>query len=102
MSINFLLQVTRILHNGDYDDYDTRMFYDYLKNLDNSVLIDYYNTCTVLNYNNDLELYIEVIDKIISILEVEEEYEKCQILLDKKNKSLEIMKELKEKKYEST
>ena len=97
MSINFLLQATRIIHIGNYDDTETRMIYDYLRNLDNDVLNDYFITNSVLNYNNDLELYIEVIDKMIGILEEEEEYEKCQTLLNKKEESLEIMNNVKEK-----
>jgi len=97
MSINFLLQATRIIHIGNYDDTETRMIYDYLRNLDNDALNDYFITSSVLNYNNDLELYIEVINKMIGILEGEEEYEKCQILLNKKEESLDIMKNIKEK-----
>jgi hypothetical protein len=99
MSINFLLQATRIIHNENYDDTEIRMIYDYLRNLDNSILFDYFNSYSVLNYNNDLELYIEVINKMIKILEKEEEYEKCQVLLNKKEESTDIMK-IKEKNYE--
>jgi len=99
MSINFLLQATRIIHIGNYDDTEIRMIYDYLRNLDYSSLIDYFNTYTVLNYNNDLELFVEVIDKMIEILEKEEEYEKCQILLNKKEESKDIMN-INENNYE--
>ena len=97
MSINFLLQATRIIHIGNYDDTETRMIYDYLRNLDNDTLNTYFITNSVLNYNNDLEFYIEVINKMIGILEEEEEYEKCQVLLKKKEESLDIMKKIKEK-----
>ena len=100
MSINFLLQVTRIIHNGNYDDTETRMIYDYLRNLDNSNLFEYFTSYSVLNYNNDLELYLEVIDKMIEILEKEEEYEKCQVLFNKKEESLDIINNIKEKNYE--
>jgi len=100
MSINFLLQATRIIHIGNYDDTETRMIYDYLRNLDNSTLNDYFSTYSVLNYNNDLELYIEVVDKMIKILETEEEYEKCQVLLNKKEESLDIINNIKENNYE--
>ena len=100
MSINFLLQATRIIHIGNYDDTETRMIYDYLRNLDNSTLNDYFGTYSVLNYNNDLELYVEVVDKMIKILETEEEYEKCQVLLNKKEESLDIINNIKENNYE--
>ena len=92
MSINFLLQAIKIIHIGNYNDTEIRMIYDYLRNLDNVVLNDYFNTYSVLQYNNDLEFCIEVIDKMITILEEKEEYEKCQVLLNKKEESLDIMK----------
>lgn len=102
MSINFLLQATRIIHIGNYDDTETRMIYDYLRNLDNATLIDYFNSYSVLTYNNDLELCIEVIDKMIGIFEEEEEYEKCQALFIKKESAAQIMSNKKEEKYECT
>ena len=92
MSINFLLQAVRIIHNGNYDDTEIRMIYDYLRNLDNVVLIDYFRSNSVLQYSNDLEFCIEVIDNMIVVFEIREEYEKCQILLNKKEESLDIMK----------
>ena len=101
MSINFLLQAIRILHIGNYDDTEIRMIYDYLRNLDNVVLNAYFNTYTVLQYNNDLEICIEVIDKLIKVFEEKEEYEKCQVLLNKKEESLDIMN-IKIEKYEQT
>ena len=92
MSINFLLQAIKIIHIGNYNDTDMRMIYDYLRNLDNVVLNHYFNAYSVLQYNNDLEFCIEVIDKMIIVLEEKEEYEKCQVLLNKKEESLDIMK----------
>lgn len=91
MSINFLLQAVRIIHIGNYDDSEIRMIYDYLRNLDNVVLNDYLNSHTVLQYTNDLEFCIEIIDKVIKIYEIKEEYEKCQVLLSKKEEALSIM-----------
>lgn len=92
MSINFLLQAIRILHIGNYDDTEIRMIYDYLKNLDNVILNEYFNTTSVLQYSNDLEFCIEIIDKMIKVLEEKEEYEKCMILLSKKEEALVIIK----------
>ena len=92
MSINFLLQATRIIHLGNHDDTELQMIYDYIRKLDNETLIGYINTCTVLSYNNDLEFYFEIVDGMISIFEEKEEYEKCKILLNKKQKTLEIIK----------
>ncbi len=72
MSINFLLQAVRIIHVGNYDDTEIRMIYDYLKNLDNFTLNDYFNRNSILTYNNDLEFCIEIIDKMIKIFETDE------------------------------
>jgi hypothetical protein len=59
--------------------------------IDNEILIDYNNTCTVLSYDNDLELYIEIIDSLILVFEEREEYEKCEKLKNKKDDSIEII-----------
>lgn len=101
MSINFLLQALRIIHIGDYDDSELRMIYDYLKNLDNTIFYDYLMSHTVLQYKNDLEFCVEIIDKMIKIFEDKEEYEKCQTLLHKKNDATSIIN-LKIKEYEHT
>jgi hypothetical protein len=37
-----------------------------------------------LSYENDLELFVEILNKMITILEEKEEYEKCQELQFKK------------------
>ena len=84
MSINFLLQATRVLSFGNYDDVELSMTYNYLTALDNEILNDYYNTCTILAYNNDLELYIEIVETLIIVFEEREEYEKCAKLIKKK------------------
>jgi hypothetical protein len=60
-------------------------------NIDNDILNDYNNTCTILSYDNDLELYVEIIDSLIQIFEDREEYEKCELLLFKRDESSEIM-----------
>ena len=92
MSVNFLLQATKIIHIGTYTDAEVGLMYDYLKNLDNLTLNNYFISNNVLHYKNDLELCVEIFDKIIKILESKEDYEKCQILLTKKKEALNIMK----------
>ena len=67
MSINFLLQAVRILHIGNYDDTEIKMIYDYLRNLDNKELNDYFNAHNVLKYHNDLEFCVEVIEQMIKL-----------------------------------
>ena len=91
MSINFLLQSLKTLYQGDYTDDETFMIYTYLKNIDNNNLITYLNTNTLLDYENDLDLYVEVLALLISVFESKEEYEKCDDLLEKKEQSIKIM-----------
>ena len=91
MSINFLLQATRVLHVDNYDDDELTMIYNFMINLDNEILSDYNSTCSILTYDTDLVLYVEIIDSLIDIFEEREEYEKCELLLFKKEESLEIM-----------
>lgn len=91
-TINFLLQATRILHVGNYDEDELRMVYDYIIELDNVILIEYLNTSSILSYSNDLELYIEILEVLTSIFEEREEYEKCNVLKIKKEQSIELIK----------
>ena len=91
MSINFLLQAKRVLSFGNYDDVELSMTYNYLTALDNEILNDYFNTCTILAYNNDLELYIEIVETLIIVFEEREEYEKCVKLKAKKEESINII-----------
>ena len=98
MSVSFLLQATRVLHVGNYDDDEVRMIYDFIKNVDNDLIIEYINKKTILSYNNDLELLIEIIDRMIEILEETEDYEKCLVLKNKKDKCIKENK--KQLKYE--
>lgn len=91
VSFNFLLQATRVLYVGSYEEDELTMIYDFIVSLDESVLEDYHSTCTVLTYNNDLELYVEILDVLIKLYEEKEEYEKCNFLLKKKNQSNQII-----------
>lgn len=91
ISVSFLLQATRVLHVDNYDDDELTMIYNFVINLDNDILNDYNNTCTILSYDNDLELYIEIVDSLIMIFEEKEEYEKCELLLFKREESVEII-----------
>lgn len=93
MSINFLVQAIRVLHIGSYTESELIMLYNFLSTIDNSCLNSYYNTCSILSYKNDLQLYLEIIDGLVKIFEEREEYEKCFILMNKKQRSLDIIKE---------
>jgi hypothetical protein len=60
--------------------------------VDNDILNDYNNTCTIVSYDSDLQLYIEIIEALIVIFEGREEYEICGILKDKRDDAIDIMK----------
>lgn len=91
MSVNFLLQATRVLSFNNYDEEELKMVYDFITSIDNEILNDYNMSCNILIYNNDLELYVEIVDALINIFEDREEYEKCQILIDKRTESIIIL-----------
>ena len=57
-------------------------------NSNNDMIYEYINNKTILSYNNDLELLIEIIDRMIEILEETEDYEKCLVLKNKKERCL--------------
>lgn len=92
MSFNFLIQATRVLDRNNYDEDELKMIFDYVMSIDNEILNDYFNTCSILSYNNDLELYLEIVDSLIKIYEEREEYENCELLMIKKDESIIIMK----------
>jgi len=91
MNLNFLLQATRVLNKQDCDENELIMIFNFMTAIDNEILNDYNNTCTIISYDSDLQLYIEILDALISIFEEREEYEKCEILKNKKEDSLIIM-----------
>ena len=91
MSVNFLLQSTRILHNNNYDENELEMITNFMVAVDNEILNEYNDTCTILSYDNDLQLYIEILDALIVIFEDREEYEICEMLKHKKDDAIEIM-----------
>jgi len=92
MSVNFIIQAIRVLYVNQYTKEDLEMIYNFTINLDNKVLNGYFIANTALSYENDLELYLEVVDALIKIYERNEEYEKCAELMAQKNKSLKIIK----------
>jgi hypothetical protein len=91
MNLNFLLQATRVLNKGEYDEDELVMIYNFIASIDNEILNDYNSTCTIISYDNDLQLYIEIIDALIITFEEREEYEHCEILKNKKDDALIIM-----------
>lgn len=95
MSFKFLLQATRILHSDNFDEKELKMVYNYATNVDNETLIFYYENSTILGFENDLDLFEEIVSELIKIFENNEEYEKCYVLKKKKDECEEIINSLK-------
>lgn len=95
MNINFIIQSMMILSQDDCTDDELRMVYDYLLFLDYDTLFSYVLKNTLPKYENDLFIFVEVVNKAIKIFEKSEEYEKCYKLKLKRDLALEIIKEYK-------
>ena len=95
MSFKFLIQATRVLLVNNYDDEELKMIYKYAISLDNDILIDYFNTCSLIGFKTDLDLYLEIVESMIHIFEEMEEYEKCFVLKKKKEECIKIINEYK-------
>ncbi len=91
MTVNFLLQATRVLNKNNYDEDELVMITNFINAVDNEILNDYNNTCSILSYDNDLQLYVEILDSLLEIYEEREQYEMCDLLKNKKDESLIIM-----------
>lgn len=91
MTLSFLIQCTRVLSESNYDEKELIMIFNFMTAVDNEILNDYNNTCTILSYDTDLQLFVEILDALIEIFEEREEYEKCEILKQKKEDCIEIM-----------
>jgi len=90
MKYNFLLQTTMVLGYNNCNDEELEMVYNFLLSIDNDVLNYYNSNCTIISYETDLDLFIEVLEATIGIFEDREEYEKCQMLKNKINEVLKI------------
>ena len=95
MSFKFLIQATRVLLVNNYDDEELKMIYKYAVSLDNDILIDYFNTCSLIGFKTDLDLYLEIVESMIYIFEEMEEYEKCFVLKKKKEECIKIINDYK-------
>lgn len=91
MSFKFLIQATRVLLVNNYDDEELKMIYKYAVSLDNEILIDYFNSCSLIGFKTDLDLYLEIVESMIYIFEEMEEYEKCFVLKKKKEECIKII-----------
>jgi hypothetical protein len=91
MSYNFLIQATRVLNVDNYDDAELELVTNFLMAADEDLLSDYNNTCTILSYDSDLELYLEILGTLIVVYEEREQYELCKLIKNKMSDALEII-----------
>ena len=91
MSANFLYRALKTIREGNYNDNEIRMYFDYIKTFDDKKMNIFLDSYSSSEYNNDLEIYIELIDNLNEICEANEDYEKCVILQNKKKESLDII-----------
>lgn len=95
MNINFIIQSMLILKQDNYNDDELRMVYDYLLFLDYDILFSYFMNNTIQGYENDLCVYIDVVNETIKKFEMTEEYEKCNKLKLKREEALKIINDYK-------
>ena len=91
LKINFLLQATRILNVGNYDEDELEMIYKFIVTVDKTILNYYNESKTIFSYLSDLELYIEIVDELIKVYEERENYENCALLINKKQDAINIL-----------
>jgi hypothetical protein len=91
VTFNFLLQATRVLNYGKYNENELNMIKKFLLSLDSESLNTYNSTQTIITHKNDLELYLEIIEALIYIYEINESYEDCHALNQKKIEAIKIL-----------
>ena len=96
----FLLQSTKLIKSGDYNQDDIDFINELVLSIDNDLLIDYNSNITISSLGNDLDFYIKVVNFLIKYFEDEENYESCFFLKKKLDESLDIKtKKLTENEY---
>jgi hypothetical protein len=85
------MQATKVLSTNDYDGNELEIITNFLIAADEDLLYDFNNTCTILTYDNDLELYIEILSTLIKVYEEREEYEMCDLIKYKLEDAKEII-----------
>jgi len=90
MNYDFLMQAIKILHTEIEDKSDLYFIYDYVTQTSDETIIQYKKNITIISYNNDVELFIEIINELIKLFENDEDFERCAILLKKKKRVIEL------------
>ncbi len=83
MNFNFLIQATRVLNQNDIDNAELELITNFILTADEEILYDYSSTCSLITYDTDLDLYLEILEILLKIYEEKEEYEVCEIIKNK-------------------
>ena len=83
MTFNFLIQATRVLNQNDVDTAELELITNFMLAAEEEVLFEYNSTCTLISYDTDLDLYLEIIENLLKIYEEKEEYEICEVIKHK-------------------
>lgn len=91
MSFDYLMQAVKSLYDNNPSEYELNVAYEYILISSEETLSTYKERCSILSFNNDLELFIELTKKLIKIYEDMEEFERCSRLKKKMELSKEIL-----------
>lgn len=83
MNFNFLIQATRVLNQNDIDEAELELITNFILIVDEEILYEYSSTCTLVSYDTDLDLYLEILEILLKIYEEKEEYEVCEKIKNK-------------------
>lgn len=86
----FLLQTTVVLDSNEYSRGELEMIYNFVILINDAILEGYKREKTLEIFENDLLLFIEIVNELIKIFERTEEYDKCSLLKNKKEQAIKI------------
>lgn len=92
MSFDYLMQAVKTLYESTHNENDLNITYEYVLLAEDETLKMYKERNSILSFDNDLELFMELTKKLISIYEGMEEYEKCSRLNNKLKHCAELIK----------
>lgn len=82
-SFEYIIQAAKLIQSGGYKDDELEFVHHLVLAIDNETLIIYHNSCNLIGYENDLDLYHDLLRALIMLFEESEEYEKCKSLYDR-------------------
>lgn len=81
---DYLIQAVKVIHANDNSEFEINTVYEWVLIVENETILRYKNRNSIVSFDNDLDVFIELIDYLIKLFEKTEEYEKCARLLNRK------------------